>query len=529
MESFSGWLSAENVIAVVTAVLGIAASLGVLWYERRVPRRTRIGYRVQLDTPVSSAERSGRAGVRLGLFQENRQLSELSDATLVLLRIENDGSQSIAGDDYTGRELHGLTAEFTSRTIRGIAVTTPLNADHLLDHFTPAAGLRYTDDTVFLPRVPLNRGVHFKLLVLLTGGTVGDPVRVSGGIRDGGVFPNRSTTPDDTPPLFSRASRLITVLLTVSVVALASIVVVRDDTRPPMGCAQGELTITGSTAFKPVADELAEKYEHDCAGSTVTVEARSSGEGLQELDERGAAAKGGSPALIALSDVRRTEKQTELQPSRVAVAVYTLVVHDDVPVSDLTTDEVKAIYRGDIRRWNQLRDVPDDYDLPIVLASRKSGSGTRDIFESTVLGGDIEEAYSSPDCETKIDPSAKVFRCELDSTARVLAKVAATPGAIGYTELRSGSTAKGVHTLSLDGQVPLPDTIAHSDYPYRGVEYAYTYGSPPTGSLVSSFLNFLLRGGGQEVVRKHGHVPCSSAEAQPICAADPAGPADRAR
>lgn len=504
------WFSTENVVAVGTALLGILASVGVLWFERRVPSHRRIGYRVQLDTPVGGAERTGRAGVRLGFFQDS---PHLSDATLVLLRIENDGSQSIGDGDYTGRELHGLTAEFTSRTIRGLAVTAPRGDDHLLDHFTPAAGLRHAEGTVYLPRVPLNRGQHFKLLVLLTGGAVGDAIRVVGGLRDGGVALNRSTTPDDVPPVFSRASSLITVLLTVCVVTLASIIVVRDDAPPPMGCARGALTITGSTAFAPVAEELAKKYEQDCAGATVTVDARSSREGVRELDERGAAAKDGSPALIALSDGPKTTGFPRLRENRVAVSVFTLVVNDQVTVRNLSTRDVRRLYRGDVSNWRQLGGP----DLPIVQVSRDSGSGTRDIFQRRVLGG-FEQADSSTDCRERDDPRARVFRCEVDSTDRVLATVARTPGAIGYTDLRSGSVPKGLRPLGLDGRVASVDAIADSAYPFREIEYAYTYGDPPADSLVSSFLNYLLRGSGQDVVRTHGHLPCVSPEGMRVCA-----------
>jgi len=183
-----------------------------------------------MDNPIGDDVRSGRANRRLGLFDE---VPGMSDATLVLLRIENDGSQSIADNDYTGRELHGLTAVFTDRTIRGVSVTQPVGTDHLMDHFTPAAGLGYDGSTLRIPRVPLNRGDHFKLLVLLSGGDVGCPIRLIGGIRDGEVHPNRSATPDETLPLFSRASRLITVMLTLCVVTLAAIVVVRDDNPHP--------------------------------------------------------------------------------------------------------------------------------------------------------------------------------------------------------------------------------------------------------------------------------------------------------
>src|SRR4051812_6817509 len=147
----------------------------MVWYERRVPRRKRIGYRVQMDNPIGDDVRSGRANRRLGLFDE---VPGMSDATLVLLRIENDGSQSIADNDYTGRELHGLTAVFTDRTIRGVSVTQPVGTDHLMDHFTPAAGLGYDGNTLRIPRVPLNPRDHFKLLVLLSGGDVGCPIRL---------------------------------------------------------------------------------------------------------------------------------------------------------------------------------------------------------------------------------------------------------------------------------------------------------------------------------------------------------------
>lgn len=32
------WLSAENIVAVGTAVIGVVASAVMVWYERRVPR-----------------------------------------------------------------------------------------------------------------------------------------------------------------------------------------------------------------------------------------------------------------------------------------------------------------------------------------------------------------------------------------------------------------------------------------------------------------------------------------------------------
>ncbi len=438
----------------------------------------------------------------------------MTDATLVLLRIENDGSQSIAGDDYTSRERHGLTAVFTDRTIRGVSVTQPPGTDHLMDHFTPAAGLSYEDGVLRIPRVPLNRGEHFKLLVLLSGGDVGRGIRLIGGLRDGEVSPNRSTTPDDQPPLFSRAARLITVLLTVCVVTLAMIVVLRDDSPPPIGCERGTLKVTGSTAFEPVMRELAEKYEEDCAGATVAVDPHGSTAGVRELAAAGAKSGSGSPAVVALSDGPKPSGFPELRENRVAVSVFALVVNDDIGIKNLSLGDVRRLYRGEIRNWKQLGGP----DRPVLLVSRDANSGTRQVFQRRVLArGEI--ANSSLDCVHKDDATAPVVRCELDSTEQVLSTVARLPGAIGYSELNNATGRRGLHQLTLDGHTPSVEALEHgsSAYPYREIEYAYTFGQPPADSLASSFLSYVSRGSGQDVIRTHGHLPCGTPVGLRIC------------
>jgi ABC-type phosphate transport system substrate-binding protein len=507
------WLSAENVVAVGTAVLGIAASAGMVWYERRVPRRKRVGYRVQMDNPIGDDVRSGRVNRRLGLFLE---APDMEDATLVLLRIENDGSQGIDRDDYTSPERHGLSAVFADRTIRGVSVTQPTDTDHLMDHFTAERGFGYEGNTLRIPRVPLNRGDHFKLLVLLSGGDVGREIRLIGGIREGEVHPNRSATPDDKAPLFSRASRLITIMLTVCVMTLAGIVVARDDNPPPVGCEKGELKVIGSTAFAPALREVAKEYGADCAGAAIDVDVHGSTAGIRELAAAGAAAGGkGAPAVVAFSDGAKPGDMPELREVRIALSVFALVVNDGVGVRNLSTADVRRLYQGKIPDWSELGGRP----LPVHLVSRDANSGTRQVFQRRVLR-EGEMANSSVDCVHKDYPSAPVTRCELDSTDQVLAQVARLPGAVGYSELNLATRARGVRVLSLDGSAPSVDAIEHgrSGYPYREIEYAYTYGSPPADSLASSFLTYLSRGNGQDIIRTHGHVPCWTPEGMKLCA-----------
>ncbi|MDN3026409.1 substrate-binding domain-containing protein [Streptomyces sp. S.PB5] len=497
------WLNAENAVAVGTAVLGIVASGVLVWYERRVPRRKRIGYRVQMDNPIGDDVRSGRAGgapsggVRLGLFNE---APDMADATLVLLRVENDGSQGIDRDDYTGPTTHGLTAVFTDRTIRGVSVTQPTDRDHLMDHFTPERGFAYEGNILRIPRVPLNRGDHFKLLVLLSGGDVGRAIRLTGGLRDGEVHPNRSATPDETPPILSGPARILTALLTLSVVALAGIILATDDTRPPLGCEKGTLTVTGSTAFAPVVRTLAKEYEKDCEGAEITVEARGSEAGAAEL-----AADDPESAVIAFTDGPMGDR-LDLHGEKVALSAFTLVVNERIGLGrvGLTRAEVRRLYSGEITRWRQLD--PALPDLPVVLVSRNADSGTQQIFQRRVLGTWERVPSTSLDCVHKDDRSAPVVRCELGSTEQVLDKVAEVPGAIGYSELAVAGGREGLLTVPLDGVSP---SVQADNYPYRGVEYAYTRRSPQPGSLTAAFLAYLKEVASQDVIRDNGHLPCA--------------------
>ncbi|MEV6168158.1 substrate-binding domain-containing protein [Streptomyces sp. NPDC051954] len=512
------WLSAENIVAVSTAMVGIVASAVMVWYERHIPRRKRIGYRVQMDNPIGDDFQSGRPNVRLGSFDA----PNMANGTLVLLRIENDGSESIGLDDYTSRELNGLTVEFTDRNIHGVSVTQPQGTDHLMSHFTPHSGFGYDEDgnKLRIPRVPLNRGEYFKLLVLLSGGDVGADIRLVGGIRDGVVRPNRGALPDDKPPLFSRAARVITIMLTVSVVLLAAIVIARDDNPPPLGCEKGKLTVTGSTAFAPVVEDLAKEYKKDCEGSDIVMEARGSSAGVGELAGLAGESAKTRASVLAFSDGRSARAGSTLQAEPIALSVFTLVANDGIDLSKgLSLTSVRRLYSGEIGYWDEL-----DPSLPhrrVVLVSRNADSGTRQIFQDRVLDGRWEGVpTTSLDCNLQVDRSAPV-RCELNSTEDVLKTVAATQGAIGFSELNQATDEKGVKLVALNGDIADVDAIEHngSPYPYRGVEYAYTYGSPPAGSLAASFLNY-VRNHGQIVIRSHGHVPCSTTAGEQLCRDD---------
>ncbi|MGW3724768.1 substrate-binding domain-containing protein [Streptomyces sp. NPDC000851] len=503
------WLTNENVIAVGTSVVGVLVPLAMFLYDRRVPRQKRIGYRVQMDSPIGDG---ASPNPRLGDFD----VPNMADASLVLLRIENDGSQSVARDDYTAFEAYGLTAEFTGRTVQAVAVTQPSGIEHLGSHFRRGNGFEHDGNKVYVPRVPLNPGDHFKLLVLLSGGRVNGEVKLIGDIQDGRVHRNRAPKPDEKQRTFSLPAQLVSGALALAVLGLAGIILLRDGN--PIECEQGELTVTGSTAFEPVIEKLAKQYEKKCEGADISVETRGSEAGVAELAHLAEQSEESARNVIAFSD-GPMGKRWNLKGEKVALSVFTLVVHkDDEPDKDvdlgsggLSLQEVRDIYAGKYTRWGEVLPKEEAIaDLPIVLVSRGDESGTRQIFQERVLG-DWEKAQStSLDCRPPEPVGDAVTRCELASTKDVLDMVEDQPGAIGYSELTSAAERKGVHMVALGGDKPDDRQIEQggSHYPYKDIEYAYTHGTPRPGSLAASFLAYFDESTSQKVIREKGHLPC---------------------
>ncbi|WP_432013520.1 substrate-binding domain-containing protein [Streptomyces cucumeris] len=499
-------LAPENLLA----LLGVVVTVVGLSYERLIPGRKRIGYRVQMDTLIDDSTQDGPIHQRLRMLENT---PDLAGASLVLLRIENDGFRSIDADDYftaPSTEHRGLTVTFPHRTVRDVAVTEPSHPDllrHLPQHGTPESpGLICEGQEISLPRVPLNKGDHFKLLVLLTGAGTDRPPHVGGRIKEGRIRNNEKFRRPS-----NRVLGLIGSLLALLILQPFGYQLAREEPLP-RGCAAGTLTVVGSTAFEPVAEDLGRAYRADCAGAAVTVEAQGSGRGAGTLRRVGEAAKDGFPPYLSFSDGPQGNADQRLKGHLVALSVFALVVHKDVPAKDLSLVDLRRIHAGKVTRWSGT-------GLPVRLVSRDAKSGTRGVFEDRVLGSN-EISRTSDDCRTAKFAHDRVVRCELDSTREVLATVARTPGAIGYAELHSAevSAARGhVRLLSLGGRRASTDAVRDRRYPFWEPEYAYTYSAPPANSLTSKFLDYLAGDTGRNIVENHGHLPCSVPENLRAC------------
>lgn len=197
----------------------------------------------------------------------------------------------------------------------------------------------------------------------------------------------------------------------------------------------GSITLAGSTSMEKLANALSEVFMEKYPNVSMQAEFTGSSAGIEAL----------LAGQADIGNVSRELKAEELEKGVVSnvVAIDGIAVIKDNAnaVADLTKQQLTDIYTGTITNWSEL----GGENQPIVVIGREAGSGTRGAFEE-ILGVEDACAYSN----------------ELDSTGAVVAKVASTPGAIGYVSLDVLDDT--VTPFSLEGVEPTAENIKAGDY-----------------------------------------------------------------
>jgi ABC-type phosphate transport system substrate-binding protein len=490
---------------ITLTVLGVVIPTVAGVYEFFFIGRKRLGYRIQMDTRAFGED---FAGAR--------------HPSLVLVRIENNGSVPVDVDDYMESEPVGLSVRFPRRrVVRAFDPTrrgpsSPTNAIPLLNRDPERAD----PDVLRLPRVPLNPNEHYKVLVVLDE-LDGDNAPERDGDESDAVMESRIKGGRITRTRYrARVSRGVVALITVMASLIVALYYVSEDnSTAAVDCASGKLTVVGSTAFRPVLEKAAASYREACreAPGDVEIDIRATGsqEGVRTLDEAGREAGEDGPAMLAFSDGRKGDGHPQLLPRPVSFSLFTLVVNEAAGVQDLTPEQIRRIYAGRYRNWSEV----GGNDLPIALVGRYSNSGSRRALEERVLGGATEPNVTSHDCRARVArPDHPALRCERGSTQEALDTVAAVPGGLGYAEAHAaGARTDRLRLVRIDGHPAELDAADRGVYPFWATEYAYTYGQPPADSLVAGFLRYMTLEVGQDVIREYGQRPCADLANPRLC------------
>jgi len=245
------------------------------------------------------------------------------------------------------------------------------------------------------------------------------------------------------------------------------------------GCrrkVQADLTLAGSTSVQPFAEAWADAYVAEHPRLTVHVQGGGSTAGIQAAVS-GAAQIGLASRALTLDEASRA---TSVVVARDGIAV---IVHAGSTVADLTLDEVRGIYSGEMASWGAVGGRPS----PVTLITREEGSGTRAAFEALVMRG------------RRIAAGALVQ----DSTGAVRQMVASDPAAIGYVAL--GIVDGSVKAVRIGGVTPSEAAIDAGTYPLVRPFLLVLAGRPPTAA--KEFVVWMMGPAGRALVRHDGLLP----------------------
>lgn len=234
----------------------------------------------------------------------------------------------------------------------------------------------------------------------------------------------------------------------------------------------GGMIVAGSTSVQPYAEVLAEEYMVINPECPIDIQGGGSSAGIT-------AAKAKS-ADIGMSSRSLHEDELGLWQIEIAMDGLVLIVNPDNTIGNLSLNQIRGVYAGDITQWSQLGGGGSE----IHLIAREEGSGTRDAFTELVMG------------DMEITPKAIVQ----DSNGSVMQLVSGDPNAIGFISL--GLVNDQVKALDLDGVEASGENIMNGTYTLAR-PFLFVAKDEPTGRA-KSFVDFVLSLEGQKILKDEG-------------------------
>lgn len=234
------------------------------------------------------------------------------------------------------------------------------------------------------------------------------------------------------------------------------------------------ISISGSTSIGPLMEKIQEKYEEENSGVTLEIQQNGSGAGIKDV------ISGISEIGMSSRELKDDEK-TSVQGTIVAYDGIALLVNPENPVKNISLEDVKKIYTGEITNWKEL----GGDDSTIVVVSREEGSGTRDAFQE-IVGYESEELLKDATIS--------------DGSGAVKTTVAGNKNAIGFASFEYIDNT--VAALNVDDVEPTADNVKSGSYKISRPFILVTKEDSLTEDG-QKLISFVLSDEGQQIVEEN--------------------------
>jgi len=238
------------------------------------------------------------------------------------------------------------------------------------------------------------------------------------------------------------------------------------------------LSISGSTSVGPLAEKLADKYV-EIKDIKIEVNQIGSSAGITN------ATSGVSEIGMSSRDLKEEEKANGLKETIVAYDGIVVVTHPSNKVKDLTMEQVKQIFTGEVTNWKEL----GGDDMEIVVVSREDGSGSRDAFQEIV-------DYSSGE----LVRSAIIA----SGNGNIKTTVAMNKHAVGFISFEYIDDS--ISTVKINGVEATAENVLRQKYSLSR-PFLFVHKEANLSKEGQQFIDYILSPKGQIVVSEAGVIP----------------------
>ncbi len=185
------------------------------------------------------------------------------------------------------------------------------------------------------------------------------------------------------------------------------------------------------------------------------------------------------------------EKNVPITVTPIGKEAFVFFVEPDNPVRDLTSDQLRAIYHGDIANWKEV----GGKNQKITAFQRPENSGSQAMM-----------AWFMGDVSLK-DPESYEYVEAMGAVVRKVSQYANEAGALGYSFryfVEDLQQEDDVRLLAVDGVLPTLENINNGSYPLTVDLCVITRENDPN-PYVQKMVDFMLSEDGQELVEKSGY------------------------